>query len=87
MESREWNNLDAPPPFDARGNRGWIYLKEIADGGPVVRLVVREAPEDGKILYHREIVIPWQTRAYSLHSDRELIDAQVIPIVKTPKNP
>lgn len=87
MESRDWSNGGAPRDFDTRGNKGWIYIREIAEGGPVVRMVVRETPEDGRVLYNRGIVIPWQTKFYSLHSDRELIDAQIIPIVKTSENP
>jgi hypothetical protein len=69
-------------PFDASGNKGWIYIKEISEHGARVRCVVREAKEDGKILYEREFVIPWTTKAFLLDTDIEHFDGRITVIPK-----
>ena len=65
------------PSFDASGNKGWIYIKEISEHGAQVRCVVRETPDDGKILYEREFLIPWTTRVYRFDSGSEHFDAKI----------
>jgi len=65
------------PSFDACGNKGWIYIKEISEHGAQVRCVVRETPDDGKILYEREFLIPWTTRVYRFDSSSEHYDAKI----------
>jgi hypothetical protein len=65
------------PSFDACGNKGWIYIKEISEHGAQVRCVVRETPDNGKILYEREFLIPWTTKVYLFNSDSEHFDAKI----------
>jgi hypothetical protein len=65
------------PPFDASGSKGWIYIKEISEHGAHVRCVVRETNDNGNILYEREFLIPWTTRAYHFDSNSEHFDAMI----------
>jgi len=63
--------------FDASGNKGWIYIKEISDRGAHVRCVVREPKDDGKILYEKEFLIPWSTKKFVLDTATEHFNAQI----------
>lgn len=78
QESRVWSRQPARWPFEVEGGKAWIYVRDVTEEGPVIRLVAREEPEDGKILYNREIVVPWKTKVFSLHSNKEIIDAKIV---------
>lgn len=66
------------PSFEANGNKGWIYVKEISADGVHIRCVVREKPDKGRVLYEYEFIIPWNRKIFSLHTDREQFDARII---------
>lgn len=66
------------PSFEANGNKGWIYVKETAADGIHIRCVVRERPDNGKVLYEKEFIIPWSQKAFSLRTDNEQFDTQII---------
>jgi len=74
--------INRHPSFERNGNKGWIYVKEISASGAHVRCIVREAPDDGKVLYEREFIIPWDTRTFSLSTDTEHIKAKIIAFSK-----
>jgi len=66
------------PAFEANGNKGWLYVREMAADGAHLRCVVREAPDGGAVLYEREFVIPWGQRKFSLQMDGEQFEAEII---------
>ena len=73
------------PYFETNGNRGWIYIRKISAEGAYVRCVVRESPDNGKILYEREFLIPWSSKTFSLQTDTERFEAEIRIATKNTK--
>ncbi len=71
-------NLPEHRPIVSKDFLAWLYVLEIGEEDVIIRCVIREKPEEGRIIYEQLFRIPWNTKRISIRTEKEEFEGSIL---------